>query len=130
MWAHTWCRNAAAIILKIAYGYTVDESDDEFVRIAQEGVKIASALKDRGRYFVEYLPWRAFSLLPSPSLRSHTHRLTTLAVRYLPEWLPGAGFKRKAKEWKKLSTRFRDVPFEEGKRRMVSVFITSQLLML
>jgi hypothetical protein len=40
-------------------------------------------------------------------------------VKYVPEWLPGAGFKKKAREWKKLSIELRDRPFELLKAAMV-----------
>ncbi|KAG5651496.1 hypothetical protein H0H81_008468 [Sphagnurus paluster] len=35
-----------------------------------------------------------------------------LAVKYIPEWAPGAGFRRKAREWKKAVREMRDAPFE------------------
>jgi hypothetical protein len=41
------------------------------------------------------------------------------AVRYLPSWFPGAGFKRYAVEWKELIEAFVNEPFEHCKETMV-----------
>ncbi|KAJ6472340.1 family 64 cytochrome P450 [Mycena vitilis] len=39
-------------------------------------------------------------------------------LKHIPEWFPGAAFKRQAKEWRKLAHAMRDVPFAETKRQM------------
>ena len=36
-------------------------------------------------------------------------------VKYVPEWFPGAGFKRQASLWKKHVDAMADVPFELAK---------------
>jgi hypothetical protein len=41
-------------------------------------------------------------------------------VKHVPEWMPGAGFKRKAKEWRKLSQAMINVPYEMVKEKFVS----------
>lgn len=41
-------------------------------------------------------------------------------LKYLPEWFPGAGFQKEAKEWKKTLTRFVEEPFKAVKQGMVS----------
>ncbi|KAJ7163786.1 cytochrome P450 [Mycena crocata] len=70
-------RNAAAVIMKIAYGYSVSGTDDYFVALAEEGIKIASMASAPGKWLVDSFP----------------------LLRFLPEWFPGGGFKTKAKEW-------------------------------
>ena len=50
-----------------------------------------------------------------------------LVVRYVPDWLPGAKFKRQAKEWKKLVDNMVDQPFEMTKKRMVRTFRRYQI---
>ncbi|KAJ6567325.1 cytochrome P450 [Mycena vulgaris] len=72
-------RNAAAVIMNIAYGYPVTHNDDHFVALAEEGIKIASMASGPGKWLVDSFPF----------------------LRFLPEWFPGAGFKTKAKEWGK-----------------------------
>ncbi|KAF8212348.1 cytochrome P450 [Mycena galopus ATCC 62051] len=70
-------RNAAAVIMKIAYGYPVTANDDRFVQMAEEGIKIASMASPPGKWLVDSFPF----------------------LRFLPEWFPGAGFKKTAREW-------------------------------
>jgi hypothetical protein len=43
-------------------------------------------------------------------------------VKYVPEWMPGAGFKKKAKAWKKAVLEMRDVPFDVVTKWVVSIF--------
>jgi hypothetical protein len=43
------------------------------------------------------------------------------SLKYLPSWMPGAGFKKKARVWKKKMEDFVDRPYEYVKNSMVSV---------
>jgi cytochrome P450 len=70
-------RNAAAIIMRIGYGYDVKGDDDHFVAIAEEAMRVGSLAGAPGKWLVDSLPW----------------------LRYLPTWFPGAGFKKRAQEW-------------------------------
>ncbi|KAJ7122870.1 cytochrome P450 [Mycena epipterygia] len=69
--------NAAAVIMKITYGYPVTRNNDHFVELAEEGIKIVTMATRPGKWLVDSFPF----------------------LRFLPEWFPGAGFKTKAKEW-------------------------------
>jgi cytochrome P450 len=42
------------------------------------------------------------------------------AVRYIPAWFPGAGFKRTAKEWKAFNENMRTKPFNTVKEEMAT----------
>ncbi|KAJ7579388.1 hypothetical protein C8J56DRAFT_796263, partial [Mycena floridula] len=42
------------------------------------------------------------------------------SVRYIPEWLPGAGFQKQARLWRPLYPAMIDVPFNFVKSQMVS----------
>ena len=44
-------------------------------------------------------------------------------LKYVPSWMPGAGFKRKAKEWKALATEMMDSPFEAAQKAIVRTTI-------
>jgi len=60
---HIWTffRAAAAIIMKLAFGYNVQSLDDDFVRIADETSKISGWVSEPGRWLVERVPlskWR------------------------------------------------------------------------
>ena len=40
-------------------------------------------------------------------------------MKHVPAWVPGAGFKRKAREWRALSRAMLERPFEMVRRNMV-----------
>lgn len=46
-----------------------------------------------------------------------------ILVRHLPMWLPGAGFKRKAIQWRAKMEEFVDKPYEIVQERMVSPYV-------
>ncbi|KAL6787324.1 cytochrome P450 [Trichoderma sp. SZMC 28012] len=69
---------AGAIILKMTYGYTIDpEGPDPMVELADRAMEQFAQAVIPGAWMVDTLP----------------------ILRYLPEWLPGAGFRKTAKEW-------------------------------
>ncbi|GAW07580.1 cytochrome p450 [Lentinula edodes] len=41
------------------------------------------------------------------------------ALKYIPEWFPGAGFKRKAREWARYSTIMRELPYAAAKKQIL-----------
>jgi hypothetical protein len=47
--------NATAIIMKVAYGYTVGP-DDPFIKVAEESSKISGWATTPGRWLVDYYP--------------------------------------------------------------------------
>ncbi|PFH47843.1 hypothetical protein AMATHDRAFT_151131 [Amanita thiersii Skay4041] len=67
-------RNAGAIILKVAYGWEVNSTSDYFVRLMEEAFTIHNDINKPGGWLVEYFP----------------------LLRFLPSWVPGNAFKRKA----------------------------------
>jgi hypothetical protein len=91
------CRSAAAIILNITYGYTVAERDDPYVALADAAMQTFSKAGVFGTYLVDYIP----------------------VLKYLPSWMPGASFKRQAREWSCLSREMLDGPFLTVKQNMV-----------
>ncbi|KAJ7776522.1 cytochrome P450 [Mycena maculata] len=86
------------VILSVAYGIDVLPVDDPYLALAEKGVKSLSDASVTGRFLVDSIP----------------------ILKYIPEWVPGAEFKRIAREGKALSQTFRDRPFAEAKRRMAS----------
>ncbi|KAJ6607665.1 cytochrome P450 [Mycena sp. CBHHK59/15] len=87
---------AGEVIMFAAYGIDVLPSNDPYVALAKEAVDTWSIASIPGRFLVDPIP----------------------ILRYVPSWLPGAGFKRKAKEWRKLARAMVDEPFAEVKRKM------------
>ncbi|KAK7060953.1 hypothetical protein VNI00_000688 [Paramarasmius palmivorus] len=69
--------NSAFIIMKLTYGYTISDHNDHFVENAEKAIKIGSLAAAPGKWLVDSIP----------------------ILRFLPDWFPGAGFKRQAKVW-------------------------------
>ncbi|OQE21561.1 hypothetical protein PENFLA_c014G03275 [Penicillium flavigenum] len=71
---------AGAVILRIAYGYRVEpHNQDILVNLANEALEQFSIASTPGTWLVDLIP----------------------ALKYVPAWFPGAGFKRTAQEWRK-----------------------------
>ncbi|KAJ7437926.1 cytochrome P450 [Mycena galericulata] len=84
------------IIISAAYGIDVLPSKDPYINLAREALHAFSTANIPGRYLVDTFP----------------------ILKHVPRWFPGAGFKRQAEEWRKLSLAMLEVPFAETKRRM------------
>jgi hypothetical protein len=50
------CRNSAAIVLNLAYGWKVTQNDDYFIRVLEEGIVLNANLMEPGRWLVEAIP--------------------------------------------------------------------------
>ncbi|KAF9072507.1 cytochrome P450 [Rhodocollybia butyracea] len=87
---------AASTILGIAYGIDVVEENDPYVDAAERALESLGLGIAPGAFLVESIP----------------------AMKYIPEWFPGAGFKRKAKEWSRYSTLMRELPFAAAKEQI------------
>ena len=113
-------RLPGAIILKISHGYTINPyGPDPFVELADKavGTVFAEAFQ-AGRWLVDVVPACTLHILSRAESMWPIHDLLTL-VRYLPEWLPGAGFKKQAREWGRIVSDFYDKPFAFVKHQMV-----------
>ncbi|PCH42022.1 cytochrome P450 [Wolfiporia cocos MD-104 SS10] len=80
----------AGIILQIIHGHKVEDHEDDLLSLAQQLNKIFHAGIAAGAWWVDSIP----------------------ILQYVPSWIPGAGFKRKAREWRKVMERFRDEPYD------------------
>ncbi|KAF8871725.1 cytochrome P450 [Infundibulicybe gibba] len=89
---------AAAIIMGTMYGHDVAPKNDRFVAIAEDAVTKASE-----------------ALLPGASAVN-----TFPILRYWPSWLPGAGFKRHAKETNQLTREMLNRPFDFVRENMAA----------
>ncbi|KAJ5111438.1 hypothetical protein N7532_001973 [Penicillium argentinense] len=88
---------AGAVILKIAYGYTIDPHErDPLVHIANLALEHFSIAGTPGAWLVDMIP----------------------ILKYVPAWLPGTGFKRKATEWKSNLEDVAKKPYDFVKKRM------------
>ncbi|PPQ97130.1 hypothetical protein CVT26_000615, partial [Gymnopilus dilepis] len=81
---------AGGVTMSLAYGLNVQQKDDPFVGLSQRAVQSITEASVPGKFFVDAMPW----------------------LKYVPEWVPGAGFQKKAKAWRKLQQDFREVPYK------------------
>ncbi|KAG2341949.1 cytochrome P450 [Suillus weaverae] len=91
-------RNAAGVVLDLAYGWKVTKNDDYFIGVLQEGMEISAMLFQPGRWFVEVIP----------------------SLRFLPSWFPGAAFKRVAFDLGQKLSRLDTIPFNWTKQQIHS----------
>ncbi|KAF9569422.1 cytochrome P450 [Agrocybe pediades] len=103
-------KTAGSVILRISHGYQVKENHDPFVEIADKATEQFSLATAPGGFLVDLIP----------------------ALRHVPIWFPGAGFRRKAMEWSATLTEMVDRPHQFVKHQMASgtaeVSYTSRLL--
>ncbi|RDB20518.1 hypothetical protein Hypma_012422 [Hypsizygus marmoreus] len=89
---------AGAIILRISHGYEVKENNDPFVELADKATEQFSLATAPGGYLVDVIP----------------------ALRHVPLWFPGAGFKRTAKVWAATLVEMVEQPHAFVKREMAA----------
>ncbi|KAL0067942.1 hypothetical protein AAF712_005111 [Marasmius tenuissimus] len=85
-------QHSGSTVLKITYGYELQSSmaTDPYVELATKAMQGLSETSIPGTFLVDFFP----------------------ALKYIPEWLPGGGFKKRARVWKKETYELRDQPWE------------------
>ncbi|TFK74818.1 cytochrome P450 [Pluteus cervinus] len=86
----------AAFSMATIYGHDIKSMDDPYVDLAEQTVAMLSASAFPGAALVNAFP----------------------ILRHLPGWVPGTGFKDFANRCRVLTTRMRNEPLEDVKRRM------------
>ncbi|KAH9049218.1 cytochrome P450 [Lactarius deliciosus] len=86
---------AGSVVLDLIYGYQVKERDDEIVHIAEVASLEFSRAATPGAFLVDSLPF----------------------LRHVPEWFPGAGWKKLGREWRADTYKVVDTPFEYTQQR-------------
>ncbi|EPT01064.1 hypothetical protein FOMPIDRAFT_112035 [Fomitopsis schrenkii] len=91
-------RFAAAVILELGYGRTITGLDDDFIRLVEKGVSeaLSGTGSGPGSGLVDFFP----------------------ILRFLPSWLPGAGFQKIAASAREGIRVVEDIPFEQVQREM------------
>ncbi|KAL1742443.1 cytochrome P450 [Schizophyllum fasciatum] len=88
---------AGHLILAAAYGVNVQTKDDPHVVDADSLLRMLTDSAVPGAFLVNSIP----------------------VLKYVPEWMPGAGFQRLAREWRPIAQEIMDRPFYEIKQSMV-----------
>jgi cytochrome P450 len=90
--------HSGTIILKMVYGWDVKGANDPFVKLAEEAVDQFSLSTAPGGFLIDVIP----------------------ALKHVPEWVPGAGFKKTAKIWRKTMQEMVDMPHNWVKKQMAA----------
>ncbi|KAJ7025140.1 cytochrome P450 [Mycena alexandri] len=89
---------AAENIMSVSYGIDILPDHDPYIALAQKLMKVAGKVATPGTFLVDSIP----------------------LLKYVPAWFPGAGFKRKADEWRDLGRQVQEVPFAEVKHQIAA----------
>ncbi|KAK7047327.1 hypothetical protein VNI00_006558 [Paramarasmius palmivorus] len=86
---------AGSLILSATYGLTINSAEigDPVIAMAEKALDGFVAAAVHGTFWVDYLP----------------------ILKYIPSWLPGASFKRKAEEWNKVTENMLNGPYDKVK---------------
>lgn len=106
---------AAALIMNVAYGITIQLSDDPYVDLVKEAMHAISVSSIPGQFLVVSPP----RLVYIRSITTSSSQDTIPALQYVPSWFPGADFKRKAEKWRTVMRELLERPFQEAKRNIV-----------
>lgn len=114
-WERLLHRLVASTVLQMSHAHKVTEDDDWLLQLAELADHEFSVASTPGAFLVDMLPQRTsislilYSCGPKDSF----------PVRHIPEWLPGAGFQRKAREWRKTTIDLRDEPYKYISQQLV-----------
>ena len=106
--------------MSIAYDIDVKTLHDPYIIIAEAAAESISETTNAGSYLVDVIPICEY--VPK---RPRTAWLTISIVKYIPEWVPGAGFQKQARIWYDAVDKLRNAPYDNVLQRMVS--FTSQV---
>ncbi|KAJ7498243.1 cytochrome P450 [Mycena galericulata] len=89
---------AGEIIMSVAYGINVLPSNDPYAALAEKAMHELAIISVPGKYLVDSIP----------------------ILKYVPEWFPGAGFKREVKVCRELCQALVEKPFAQAKRSIAA----------
>ncbi|KAF4580656.1 hypothetical protein EYR40_003054 [Pleurotus pulmonarius] len=92
---HHISHTTVSIDLDVSYAIDVSEKDDPYVVIAEKALEGFNRASLHGAFLTEVMP----------------------ILKYIPAWIPGAGFQKKAKEWKHYTKKMVSEPFLVVKER-------------
>jgi hypothetical protein len=88
---------SSAIVVNIAYGIDVQESDDPYLSLAEEALNGLNQAAILGTFWVDLFP----------------------LLKYVPSWFPGAGFQKKAAHWREINATLAEKPFRYVEEQLV-----------
>ncbi|KZP26041.1 cytochrome P450 [Athelia psychrophila] len=97
-WQEHVRHQVGAMIIEVSYGLDVLPQNDPFIHSADKGVAALGIALMPGAFLVNMIP----------------------ILKHVPSWFPGAGFKRKAKEWKVYADEILEAPFKALKEEIAN----------
>ena len=92
-------RFLGGLTLSISYGIPIQSKNDPYVRLAEKAIAgIRLAETEEETYLVDRYP----------------------ILKYVPEWVPGASWKRNAMKWRSWEVDMREKPFDMALKSIVS----------
>lgn len=85
--------------MSVAYGISVQESDDPYITNAEEALMGLAEAGVPGAFLVDLIP----------------------ILKYIPSWFPGAGFKRKAAHLRSVNVDVAEKPFKYVEAAMARI---------
>ncbi|KAH7317530.1 putative CyP450 monooxygenase [Rhizoctonia solani] len=89
-------RMSGTTLLSAVYGYEVTSAHDPLVEVVENALDHLCDAGIPGNFMVNIMPW----------------------LRYIPEWIPGTGWKKTVREWRKEKDEMVDAPFNYTKRQI------------
>jgi hypothetical protein len=83
--------------MTIAYGIKIQGFDDPYIVNIEESMNGLNIAAIPGSFLVDQIP----------------------ALKYVPSWFPGAGFKKKAAYWAEVNRKVAELPFNHVAQQMV-----------
>ncbi|OAX41845.1 cytochrome P450 [Rhizopogon vinicolor AM-OR11-026] len=90
--------NAASVIMNVIYGIEIAPRGDKYIDIAEEALDGMAKAAAPGAFLVNIFP----------------------LLKYVPAWVPGAGFQKKAAAWKRAALSMRDLPFQAVQKALAN----------
>ncbi|KAF9263041.1 cytochrome P450 [Marasmius fiardii PR-910] len=90
-------KHSGGAILEAVYGYHIQENNDPYIKLFDGSIEGSKEAGIFGSFWVDYFP----------------------ALKYIPAWFPGGGFKVKAESWARDAEGLRDDPWTYLKQCMV-----------
>ncbi|KAG5733206.1 O-methylsterigmatocystin oxidoreductase, partial [Termitomyces sp. T112] len=87
---------AGETILGGTYGIEIQSKDDPYIKTAAKATHTLFTAAVPGAFLVDFLP----------------------ILKYVPDWMPFADFKRKVKEWRNLASDMVNMPYDAAKRNI------------
>ncbi|KAI0351255.1 cytochrome P450 [Trametes cingulata] len=87
-----------AVVLMISYGYQPKEHDDPLIKMVEDATDQAAEVVQPGAFLVDVFPF----------------------LRYVPSWMPGAGWKRKGEAYRANMDRMSATPHQFVKDQMAT----------